>query len=92
MFPGQGSQYPNMGRGLYERFPEFRASVDTCAEVLTPHLGRDLREVLYPQPGEENHDALMATVLAQPAIFTVEYATARLWLSWGLEPAGHDRP
>ena len=86
MFPGQGSQYPNMGRGLYDRFPEFRASVDTCAEFLAPHLGRDLREVLYPPPAEENHDALMATVLAQPAIFTVEYATARLWLSWGLEP------
>ena len=86
MFPGQGSQYPNMGRGLYDRFPEFRTSVDTCAEFLAPHLGYDLREVLYPLPGEENHDALMATVLAQPAIFTVEYATARLWLSWGLKP------
>jgi acyl transferase domain-containing protein len=49
LLPGQGTQYPNMGRELYEHEPVFHAQVDHCAELLRPHLGRDLREVLYPQ-------------------------------------------
>src|SRR5581483_4174377 len=32
MFPGQGSQYVNMGKGLYTEEPVFRAAVDECAE------------------------------------------------------------
>jgi len=48
MFPGEGAQYPNMGRELYETEPLFREQVDRCAELLAPHLGLDLREVLYP--------------------------------------------
>jgi phthiocerol/phenolphthiocerol synthesis type-I polyketide synthase E len=48
MFPGPGAQYPNMGRELYATEPIFRAHVDRCAELLAPHLGLDLRAVLYP--------------------------------------------
>ncbi|MGB3508277.1 MAG: amino acid adenylation domain-containing protein, partial [Microcoleaceae cyanobacterium] len=52
MFPGQGSQYVNMGLNLYESEPVFRETVDSCAEILQPHLGQDLRKFLYPQPGD----------------------------------------
>lgn len=48
MFPGLGDHYVNMGLGLYEAEPAFRAEVDRCAELLRPELGQDLREVLYP--------------------------------------------
>jgi acyl transferase domain-containing protein/acyl carrier protein len=48
MFPGLGDHYVNMSRGLYEREPVFRREMDRCAEILKPHLGFDLREVLYP--------------------------------------------
>jgi phthiocerol/phenolphthiocerol synthesis type-I polyketide synthase E len=48
MFPGVGDQYPQMARGLYEAEPVFRAEVDRCAEILRPHLGLDLRDVLFP--------------------------------------------
>ncbi|MEW5926813.1 MAG: amino acid adenylation domain-containing protein [Gemmatimonadota bacterium] len=48
LFPGLGSHYAGMGRGLYESEPVFRDAVDRCAEILRPHLGLDLREVLYP--------------------------------------------
>ena len=43
MFPGQGSQYVNMGLGLYREEPVCRATVDDCAERLLPHLGFDRR-------------------------------------------------
>ncbi|HVH12745.1 MAG TPA: type I polyketide synthase, partial [Longimicrobium sp.] len=39
LFPGLGSHYPGMGRGLYETEPVFRETVDQCAEILRPHLG-----------------------------------------------------
>ncbi len=88
VFPGQGAQYPNMGRGLYETEPVFRSHVDACAERLTPHLGFDLRDALFPPGGEEEAAAekLRRTGLTQPALFTVEYALARLWMSWGVQP------
>jgi amino acid adenylation domain-containing protein len=82
LLPGQGSQHPGMGRGLYESEPVFRRAIDACAELLAPRLGRDLREILVSSPGAE----LAETRFAQPALFAVEHALARLWLSWGLRP------
>ncbi len=88
VFPGQGAQHVGMGRALYEREPLFREIIDHCAERLQPLLGRDLRALLYPQPeqAELAAEAMRGTEFAQPAIFAVSYATARLWQSWGLEP------
>lgn len=86
MFPGQGAQYPQMARELYAGEPVFRRTVDLCCDLLKPALGIDLRTVLYPSNGGDP-ERLSATVLAQPAIFTVEYALAQLLMSWGLQPA-----
>jgi FkbM family methyltransferase len=49
LFPGVGEQYPGMSRGLYGTEPVFRAEVDRCAAILQPHLGLDLREVLFAE-------------------------------------------
>lgn len=89
MFPGQGAQYPAMGVGLYEHEPAFRNAVDRCAEILKPSLGLDLREPLYGAEARDGAGAetIRQTILAQPAIFTVEYALAQLWLSRGVRPA-----
>ena len=78
LFPGQGAQHPGMGLGLYRSEPVFRAEMDRAAEILLPWLGGDLRDLLK---GE-----LENTGLAQPALFAVEHALARLWASWGLSP------
>ncbi|MFL6262221.1 MAG: SDR family NAD(P)-dependent oxidoreductase [Thermoanaerobaculia bacterium] len=88
LFPGQGAQYPGMSRELYETEPAFRAAVDRCCEILRPLLGLDLRTVLYPPPGEMEEAArrLEQTALAQPALFVVEHALARLWMGWGVRP------
>ncbi|HLF24978.1 MAG TPA: SDR family NAD(P)-dependent oxidoreductase [Anaerolineae bacterium] len=53
MFTGQGAQYPNMGRELYETEPVFRDHVDRCCDLLQPHLGLDLRSLLYPDHIDE---------------------------------------
>jgi phthiocerol/phenolphthiocerol synthesis type-I polyketide synthase E len=53
MFPGLGNQYVNMAHGLYVEEPGFREEVDRCCEILKPHLGLDLRDVLYPAGKEQ---------------------------------------
>ena len=86
MFPGQAAQYVNMGLNFYEHEPLFRNIVDQCAEILQPFLGRDLRELLYPRSSDEKMaaDLLQKTFFTQPAMFTIEYALAKLWNSWGV--------
>ncbi|RKG71007.1 acyltransferase domain-containing protein [Corallococcus exercitus] len=90
LFPGQGTQRPGMARELYENVPEFRRRIDEGAALLRPHLrGLDLRTVLYPEPGmEDAAERLQETWLAQPALFLVEYALARQWQAWGVQPGG----
>ncbi len=88
MFSGQGAQYPGMARGLYERYGIFKDEVDHCCDLLHAHLGFDLRELLYPQDARSEQAAakLTRTANAQPALFVVEYALARLWMSYGVQP------
>ena len=89
LFPGQGAQHPDMARTLYQDEPVMRGAIDTCAEILAAHLQRDLRALLFPQPAERAQTALLLqrTEYTQPALFTVEYALAELWRSWGVRPA-----
>ncbi|MCO6509298.1 MAG: amino acid adenylation domain-containing protein [Aridibacter famidurans] len=88
VFPGQGTQKVNMGKGLFETEPVFRSEVDRCSEILRSHLGFDLRDVLYPSDEnvEEASSRLDQTSVTQPALFVLEYALARLWQNWGVEP------
>lgn len=89
MFPGQGAQYVNMGRSLYDAGGEFREVVDQCAAVVQSELKFDLREILYPERGRENasQQQLNETIVTQTALFTVECALARLLKQWGITPA-----
>ncbi|MFJ9105496.1 type I polyketide synthase [Streptomyces sp. NPDC102405] len=88
LFPGQGSQYAGMAKELYQQEPEFRSVVDSCAELLRPELGMDLRDVLYPRhPSDgEARERINQTWLTQPALFVTEYAMARLLMSRGVQP------
>ncbi len=83
MFPGQGAQHAGMARELFEKEPVFRDALNRCVEILRPHL--DLLAALYPGPLAS--ESITATAIAQPAIFSVEYALAKLWESRGITPS-----
>jgi acyl transferase domain-containing protein/acyl carrier protein len=88
MFPGQGTQYVHMAEELYQREPVFRQHFDRCCELLRIHLELDLRDVLYP-PDEKTSAAeeqLRHTSVTQPALFSIEYALAQMWMEWGIVP------
>jgi acyl transferase domain-containing protein/acyl carrier protein len=88
LFPGQGAQYPGMARQPYRDCEIFRTEVDRCAEILRAHLGFDLRSLLLAEdPAAESGRAkINETQVAQPALFTVEYALARQLEHWGVRP------
>ncbi|UCH92294.1 MAG: amino acid adenylation domain-containing protein [Candidatus Aminicenantes bacterium] len=92
MFPGQGSQYVNMGREFYEKQPLFREEMDRCFEILNTLVDVDLKDILYPPERSERSDRsdqsdlIHQTEIAQPLLFAFEYSLAKLLLKWGITP------
>ncbi|PZM07424.1 non-ribosomal peptide synthetase/type I polyketide synthase [Rhizobium tubonense] len=88
MFPGQGAQYVGMGAALYSSEPQFAQWIDRGAELAKMQLNLDLRDYIChtgtvtATMAEEQRE----TRIAQPCLYLVEYAMARLWLSRGVKP------
>ncbi|MEU2281080.1 aminotransferase class I/II-fold pyridoxal phosphate-dependent enzyme [Streptomyces sp. NPDC013178] len=83
LFSGQGTQYPGMGRELYEGNPGFAATLDRADAVLRPLLGTSLPDLLFDDEGGR----LARTRYCQPALVALEIALAELWMSLGVRPA-----
>ncbi len=81
MFTGQGAQYAGLGKKLAALSPIFREHLQNCAAILRSMCNWSLIDVL------EDETRLARTDFAQPAIFALEYALARTWQAWGMEPS-----
>ena len=90
VFPGQGSQWPAMGRHLLATEPVFADHVAACAAAFAPYTDWDLTELLTrPDP------ALLERVdVVQPVLFAVMTGLAALWADRGAAPdavVGHSQ-
>jgi malonyl CoA-acyl carrier protein transacylase len=98
LFPGQGSQYPNMLRDLAVYFDSVRESFERADAILPGSLPQRLTQYVFPRPafGEAEHQEqqreLTRTNVAQPALGVVEKALSTLLRRCGVRPdaaAGH---
>ncbi len=69
VFPGQGAQFPGMGKPLYDNVPEARAMFEKANEI----LGFDICKIMFEGTQEE----LTQTRVTQPAIFIHSVALAK---------------
>lgn len=84
LFTGQGAQYLGMARELYCSRSYFRQIFDQCSNLFEPYLDRSLTDLLFD--GHSTEQELQQTGLTQPALFCLEYALAKQWQQWGVEP------
>ena len=89
LFPGGGAQFAGMARDLYETEPVFAEWMDKGLEILQPRLDYDIRALWLPEPGAEDaaNAALKKPSVQLPLIMITEYALARMFMAWGVQPA-----
>lgn len=83
LFAGEGMQYTKMGWMLYQSHPLFQLEVDKCCELLKEYYTESFTDILFH---EDKASLLHESQYGQPALFIIEYALARLWLSFGITP------
>jgi len=83
LFPGQGSQYIQMGRSLAAELPEFRDAFARCCRLISDELGFDFQEFIFDAA---NQQTLEETRYTQPALFAIEVSLGRMLLDWGVRP------
>ncbi len=88
MFPGGGAQFIGMGQDLYETEPVFQEWVDRGFVILQPELDFDIRALWLPEKDAalDAEKRLKQPSVQLPLIMIIEYALAKLWMSWGVRP------
>jgi len=82
MFPGQGSQYIDMGKQLYETEPNFKVNIDKCLTIISNNLSSNItvEDILG------TNEKINQTSITQPALFIIEYALAQYLMHLGIRP------
>jgi acyl transferase domain-containing protein/NADPH:quinone reductase-like Zn-dependent oxidoreductase/acyl carrier protein len=83
VFPGQGSQWPEMARGLLEQSAVFREQIEACAKALAPHTDWSLLAVLRQEPGAAS---LERVDVVQPVLWAMMVSLTAVWRSLGVQP------
>ncbi|MCU0680763.1 MAG: type I polyketide synthase [Polyangiaceae bacterium] len=83
VFPGQGSQWPGMGRSLLANEPVFRDTIERCDHALRPFVNG---WTLLGQLTGREPSRLAELDVVQPTLFAMQVALAELWRAWGVTP------
>jgi amino acid adenylation domain-containing protein len=90
MFSGQGSQYVNMGLGIYRSEPVFREEMDHGFDILKSLTGKDFKAIFYPGPDSPDIDNIQEQMNdahnSGPIKFIFEYSLGKLLIHWGIRP------
>jgi len=91
LYTGQGSQYPNMLRELYESEPLVRETFEEADRIMANLLPRPLSEYVFVDPEDTSalewaDKQLRLTEITQPAVLTVDTALTRLFACYGIVP------
>ena len=84
MFSGQGSQYYQMGKELYEKHPRFKLWMNHCDNIVSPLIETSLIEVLYEQ--HKKSEPFDNIVYTNPALLSIEYSLAKILMESGIKP------
>lgn len=84
MFSGQGSQYIDMMKDLYEAEPVFQKEANRCFALAEKTHQMDLKATVFPD--SKDGVRLTDTAVVQPLLFIFEYALAKLLQSAGISP------
>src|SRR4029077_11480497 len=72
----------------YHSEPVFKSAMDECAQLLEFEMKENILDIIYPdKTGDEAEEKLKNTRYSQPALFSIGYSLAKLWLSWGIYPS-----
>ncbi|UTH76434.1 ACP S-malonyltransferase [Chromobacterium sp. IIBBL 290-4] len=84
MFSGQGSQYLQMGRSLYDSHAGYREILQRLDRIALEEGSPSILESIYPssRPSAPLDDILVT----HPAIFMLEYALATILIEQGVRP------
>ncbi|SOJ54344.1 Phthiocerol/phenolphthiocerol synthesis polyketide synthase type I PpsE [Mycobacterium simulans] len=85
LFPGQGAQHVGMAKGLYDTQPVFAEHFDACAAGFRDEMGVDLHAEIFSGTPTD----LERIDRSQPALFTVEYALAKLVDTFGVRAGAY---
>ncbi|KAA3659002.1 MAG: acyltransferase domain-containing protein [Chloroflexi bacterium] len=91
LFPGQGSQYPNMGRELADKYPIVAEVFAEADKIMTPILGKPLTDYIFVDTNDQAammqaQMDLMQTEITQPAMLTMDIAMLKLLDQFGFKP------
>lgn len=84
MFPGQGSQYINMGIDLYKNEVVFRNELNKCFKIIKDITGEDYSKFIYSN--YDNSEFRESTKIVQPLLVSFEYSLAKLLMSKNILP------
>ena len=92
LFPGQGTQYVNMFKDLYNKYKIVKDSFDEADRIMYGIMGKGLTELFFQNDNASEselkaaEEALMPTEILQPGVLTADYAMFRLLQSFGVKP------